>query len=236
MQNLKSVQEAISSGCSDDLLVQEEAALLDLNTALQAQELFWKDKARVDWHTGGDRNTVFFHKLVKVRNASRIISLLKDGESILDKQEDIESQILNYYKDMFASPNTCIDNGLIEEVISPEVTESDNTMLTSLPTLDEVKKAVFGMKANGSPGPDGFGGSFYQTYCDLVGHDVFNSVSQFFKKGWMLPNLNSNTVVLVPKTPNADSSSPFRPISLANYQFKIITKIMADMLCSLRSC
>lgn len=156
--------------------------------------------------------------------------MLKNGNSILDRQEDIESHILNYYKDLFASPNTCTDNGLTEEVISPEVTDSDNRMLTSLPTWDEVKTAVFGMNVNGAPDPDGFRGFFYQNYWDIVGHDVFHSVLQFFKQGWILPNMNSNTVVLVPKSANADSISDYRPIALANYQFKIITKIIAIRL------
>lgn len=70
MQNLKTLQEEIEIvGCSDDLLVQEESAQLDLNKALHAQELFWKEKARVDWYSSGDRNTTYFHKLVKNRNA-----------------------------------------------------------------------------------------------------------------------------------------------------------------------
>lgn len=151
----------------------------------------------------------------------------------MDRQEDIESHVLNFYENLFASPNTCIDNGLIEEVISPEVSDSDNRILTSLPTWDEVKSIVFGMNANGAPGPDGFGGFFYQNYWDIVGHDVFNSVTPFFKQGWLLPNMNSNTVVLIPKSANADSILDYRPIALANYQFKIITKIIADRLASI---
>jgi hypothetical protein len=43
-------------------------------------------------------------------------------------------------------------------------------------------------------------------------------------------NLNSNLLILIPKTPGADSIDNFRPIALANFQFKIITKILADRL------
>lgn len=111
-----------------------------------------------------------------------------------------------------------------------EVTELDNRMLVALPSRDEVKNAVFGMNAIGAPGPYGFGGFFYQHYGDIIGGDVFLSVEQFFKQGWLPPNLNSNTVVLIPKSPNADSVSQYRPIALANYQFKIITKILAERL------
>lgn len=80
-------------------------------------------------------------------------------------------------------------------------------MLTGIPTWEEVRNAVFSMNANGAPGPDGFGGFFYQNFWDIVGHDVFYAVSEFFKQGWLLPNMNSNAVVMVPKSPNDDSVS-----------------------------
>lgn len=86
------------------------------------------------------------------------------------------------------------------------------------------------MNGSGAPGPDGFGGSFYHTYWDIIADDVFNSVSQFFIQGWLLPNLNSNLVVLIPKFPGVDRIENYRPIALANFQFKIITKVLADRL------
>lgn len=53
---------------------------------------------------------------------------------------------------------------------------------------------------------------------------------QFFSKGWIFSSINSNVVTLVPKFVKADKIESFRPIALANFQFKIITKILADRL------
>ncbi|XP_019431129.1 PREDICTED: uncharacterized protein LOC109338368 [Lupinus angustifolius] len=50
------------------------------------------------------------------------------------------------------------------------------------------------------------------------------------QQGWILPNLNSNSVVLIPKFPGALRIEDFRPIALANFQLKIITKVMVDRL------
>jgi len=41
-------------------------------------------------------------------------------------------------------------------------------------------------------------------------------------------NLNSKLLILIPKVKGADRLDNFRPIALANFQFKIITKILAD--------
>lgn len=56
-------------------------------------------------------------------------------------------------------------------------------MLTNLPTIEEVKNVVFSMNGNGAPGPDGFGGYFFQEFWDIVAQDVFNATLQFFRDG-----------------------------------------------------
>jgi hypothetical protein len=52
----------------------------------------------------------------------------------------------------------------------------------------------------------------------------------FFRTGFLLPNWNANSIVLIPKTQNADTVDQFRPTALANFKFKIISKILADRL------
>ena len=72
--------------------------------------------------------------------------------------------------------------------------------------------------------------NFIKKFWDIVGQNVFIATLQFFKQGWLLPNLNSNLVVLIPKTPNDDQIEHFKPIALANYQFKKITKVLVDKI------
>lgn len=49
----------------------------------------------------------------------------------------------------------------------------------------------------------------------------------------MSPNFNSKTIKLNPKTNYASTICHLRPIALANFKFKIITKIIADRLASI---
>ncbi|KAK3188217.1 hypothetical protein Dsin_027778 [Dipteronia sinensis] len=86
------------------------------------------------------------------------------------------------------------------------------------------------MDPSSAPGPDSFPGSFYQVFWELVSHEVVNFVQHFFINSWLLPNLNSNFVALIPKIPEACLISQFRPTVLANFLFKIIPKIMADRM------
>lgn len=45
-----------------------------------------------------------------------------------------------------------------------------------------------------------------------------------------MTNLNSNIVVLIPKIPKEEHIDQYQSIALANLQFKIITKILANRL------
>ena len=81
--------------------------------------------------------------------------------------------------------------------------------------------------------PDGFGASFYQCYWDIISKDVYNAVVEFFTTGWLLPNYNANSIILIPKSPHANTIDQYRPIALANSKCKIITKVLADRLANI---
>lgn len=158
------------------------------------------------------------------------MSILLVGDEVISAQQDIEQHVLQYFTGLFASKNRCIPNDLIDKVIPLLVSSEDNTTLTAASSLEEVRNAVFSMNSNGTLGPDSFGWCFYKKIWPIIAMDVFNSVSQFFLQGWLLPNLNVNLVVPIPKFPGVDTIENYCPIALANFQFKIITKVMADCL------
>lgn len=156
-----------SNGASDNLLEQEAILQSELQQALHYEEEYWREKSRVKWHCQGDRNTSYFHRLTKIRYASKAMSMLKVGDSIIDSPNDIVQHVLNFYSNLYVVPNNCQSNDLISRVVPNLVSQEDNRILTMMPSKDEIKKAVFDMNGEGAPGPEGFGGCFYQTYWDI---------------------------------------------------------------------
>lgn len=194
------------------------------------EEDFWQEKSRINWHINGDRNTEFFHKIAKIRNVTKKISIMKSGDRVLHSSDEIDSHILQYYMDLFSTDKVCLRLDFVDSVIPSIISDQDNTFLTNKPSLEEVKWAVFSMNANGAPGSDGFGGFFYHKYWHIIAQDVYMAVLQFFTQGRLPPNLNSNSVVLIPKINGAERIDQYRPITLANFKFKIVTKVLADRL------
>jgi hypothetical protein len=224
-----------SEGFSDQLYMQDLEAQLLLTKALNFQEQLWKEKARDQNFVYGDRNTAYFHRVSKIQAVTKSISFLQDGDNVITDLTEIEMHVLSYFQAIFSMDNNCAPNTLVDETIPSLVTDADNHMLLHLPLSSEIKDAVFSLNGDGAPGPDGFGGHFYQTFWDIVGVDVVNSVQEFFLDGRLPPNINSNMIVLISKIPCAKSMGDYRPIALANIHFKIVTKIVVDRLASITS-
>jgi len=160
-----------------------------------------------------------------------MITTIRNKDVIISDPQRISSHIVNYYKRLFSSSNTVLqDRLLVEETIPKIIDDTTNNLFTMIPSLSEVKAAVFDLNHDGSPGPDGFGPCFFQAYWDIIHLDVYKAVLEFFQNGWLPPNFNANTLVLIPKIPSADKIEHYRPIALANFIFKIISKVLADRL------
>ena len=63
-----------------------------------------------------------------------------------------------------------------------------------------------------------------------MGDDVVSAVLDFLNNGNMLPEINHTNIVLIPKVKDPEKMSDFRPISLCNLIYKIISKVLANRL------
>jgi len=113
----------------------------------------------------------------------------------------------------------------------PQVITADmNTSLTAIVTREEVMQAAFQLGANKAPGPDGFNGLFFHNHWDIIQEDIYLSVNNFFSSGVMPSIVNRTLIALIPKIPHPERLEQYRPISLCNFIYKIISKVLANRL------
>ena len=81
-----------------------------------------------------------------------------------------------------------------------------------------------------APGPDGYPVIFYKQLWPTVRDDIIKAVTYFFCIGSMPREVNSSLIVRIPKISNPTSVQNFRPISLCNVVYKIISKLLVAKL------
>jgi len=92
-----------TNGANDSLINLQKHAQIKYDEALNMQEVFWKEKARVQWHTDGDRNTSYFHRLAKIKNTNKLITSIRTGNVTLHEPNEIAEHITNHYKNLLSS-------------------------------------------------------------------------------------------------------------------------------------
>ncbi|KAL8171914.1 hypothetical protein V2J09_023718 [Rumex salicifolius] len=109
------------------------------------------------------------------------------------------------------------------------VTEKQN--LEDMPFSDDGKwSGVKGMGAHKAPGIDGFQPVFYQKCWAVVRESVTSFIRNFFSSGVLLTAANETILHLIGKVASPKMVSQFRPISLCNVIYKMITKILSKRL------
>ncbi|XP_057791059.1 uncharacterized protein LOC131008183 [Salvia miltiorrhiza] len=231
-QKLLDIQMQIASdGYTEYLFDKELAAQAKINTALCRKNSLLQQKSRISWLKDGDRNTNFFHAMLKYRKKPHIISHLEvNGEQVFD-QTQIGNHIVNFFSTLFTADNQGLEDIVaVEAVIDTFVSDLQNNLLVRLPDEEEITAAVFTMDSYSSPGPDGFSGKFCQSCWQIIKSDIWEAVQAFFRHSYLPQGCNSNTLVLIPKKDVVRSVADLRPIVLSNFLFKIISKVLASRL------
>ena len=110
------------------------------------------------------------------------------------------------------------------------VTEGMNRLLVRDFEVEEVLEAIHQMAPLKSPEPDGLTTSFYQDNWEEVKDEVCNAISSFFISGSFDQEINRTHIALIPKLRNPSKVTEFRPISLCNVLYKVLSKVLANRL------
>ena len=91
-------------------------------------------------------------------------------------------------------------------------------------------EALSSLSSTKALGPDGFTTLFYKKYWSIIKADVMLSIKNFFIDHSLPRDQNHTFIALIPKLNGSQSTHQYRPISLCNIFYKIISKILATRL------
>ncbi|XP_042939571.1 uncharacterized protein LOC122274613 [Carya illinoinensis] len=202
----------------------------EVDVMLEEEEIKWRQRSKQLWLKEGDKNSKYFHKCATQRRQWNEIKVIENESGKKARsQEDISLLFQDYYQNLFESSNPRNIEDVLRD-IEPGVTDEMNRQLVKECSLAEVKQAVFEMNPMSAPSLDGFSAGFYQDNWQCVGVGVFLAVKEVLSGGRDLGRINETFIVLIPKKKKPVFFSKYKPISLCNVLYKIVSKVLANRL------
>ncbi|KAK4267368.1 hypothetical protein QN277_024155 [Acacia crassicarpa] len=202
----------------------------ELEDVLLQESLIWAQKARAEWSVYGDRNTRYFHARANRRQKSKKIEAIKDEEgSWVFDMGRIKTMATSYFSKLLSediAERPPLDCHFSFPCVKEDLLGWCNREISDI----EIREAMFNIGALKSPGPDGFNALFYQNQWATVGMSIISYVKFLFANPQAISEINNTLIVLIPKKDHPESMGDFRPISLCNVIYKVVSKIVVNRL------
>lgn len=188
-----------------------------------------RQKMKFRWVKEWDYNTSLFHRLVNSRkNMNAITRLEKEDGTVLEDENEIQREIVDFYKDLFQEKEEVTWSML--DIDWDPIPQVKAQWIERRFEIEEVKAAVFGCDRNKSPGSDGFSFGFFQESWEFIKGELMGFLNEFYDNGIVNSSINHTIISLIPKKTVSRFIKDFRPISLVTGVYKILAKILANRL------
>jgi len=110
------------------------------------------------------------------------------------------------------------------------VLDGANEVLEEPITIDELSHAVKQGKSNKAPGRDGICLEFYKKTWETTKQELLEIMNDMYREGQITDQQKHGIIVCVPKHTAPTSPKDYRPLTLLNTDYKLLTRIIANRL------
>ncbi|GJR29868.1 RNA-directed DNA polymerase, eukaryota, reverse transcriptase zinc-binding domain protein [Tanacetum coccineum] len=186
-------------------------------------------KANVEWISSGDRNTKYFYKVIaSKRNISRIMSVCNDKGERFEGNLVVDQFVQHFQRFLGNNEEGIAMN--TEKFFINRLSDEEAAKMVIDVTDKEIKEAMFDIGENKAPGLDGFTFAFFKHSWKIIGKEVCQAIKEFFCSGKLLGEINATLITLIPRIPQPNKVSDYRPIACFNVMYKCISKILTNKI------
>lgn len=199
-----------------------------LQSTTKAKLAIWKQRSKVRAAIEGDENTRYFHAIATQRRRRNQIQVIEHDGMDFYGHEQKASILHTFYRGLMG----CVRNSSWAFSLDDLYPEGPLQLqqLGAPFELAEIKLAIHRMHNNASPGPDGFGPSFFKATWSTTSPFIFDLFREFYSCNAGLERINRSYLVLLPKKNDARKACDFRPIALQNTTIKSMSKVLTNRL------
>lgn len=197
----------------------EEAMLKEIS--------YRKTRSKINWDRFGYMIFEFFQQEVKYRRRiNKIDAIFCPSKGWISNSLEIQKRFLEYFQQLFLSTDS--NKSFKQPTGTYCLSLMDQNELCKPFMEDVIKNVIWHMDPNKTPGPDGLSSTFYKNHWNIVGNSIMEVINDFFVYGHLLKEINLTYITLIPKVDKPTQEKHFRPISLCNVLYKIISTLMVN--------
>ena len=213
-----------------EMLLQARRRLAQINQEI-AQGAWIRSRAK--WDFQADKSTKMYFNLEKSYSTKKHIAQIKDEQGKLTTHPgEIVEVFRQFYQNLYSYreiDTDCLDDLLKNLSLSTDLMTSKR--MAKLVNKKEIQKAIKITKRGSSPGPDGLPGEFYKLFPQWWGRILETVYKEIARTGRIPHTMTESFITLLPKKfGDILNAANWRPISLLNSDYKILTKVWANRL------
>lgn len=166
----------------------------------------------------------------RVRRRTTIAQIRDERDEIIDDSAAIQTHMVRYFTDLYARGQVDEEeDGPFQcERTIPEHDDVNEACMQDI-TTTEILNAIRTSASRKSPGSDGLPKEFYLRTFDVI-HRELNLILNEALRSNIPAQFVDGVIVLVKKRNAGDTARSYRPISLINYDYKILSRILKQRL------
>lgn len=181
-------------------------------------------------YIAGEQTSLFHlqeHHSRRSRTCVNNLSTL-DGR-VITAAEDIETEIVSYYQDLYGNSSAETGENFVPHHSIPVDNIPNNTMMRRI-EAEDILSAIKSSSSKKSPGSDGLPKEFYVKAWRIIAREITLVLNEALE-GNTPKQFLDGIIVLVKKKGNRNNLvSGFRPISLLNFDFKLLSKVIKQRM------
>ena len=187
-------------------------------------------RARAKYIEQGEKCTKFFLQQEKSRAKTKCITSLFTDSGLVESPALIMKEQEKFYRNLYSKnvQQNCESPCSFFNHDFPTLNDEDKENCDKGLTLEEIGQSLKELPNNKAPGTDGFTADFYKFFWPDIKFMVFNSFMHAFESKTLSVEQRRAILTLLPK---GDKDIRFlknwRPLSLLNTDYKILTKTLA---------